>query len=52
MVSTDHRRTNDSRVLERFDQSFEFSAQIDAILDSPKVRQDLASPPPGENDDA
>ena len=36
----------------KIDQSFEFSAQIDAILDSPKVRQDLASPPPGENDDA
>ena len=25
----------------KIDQSFDFSAQIDAILDSPKVRQDL-----------
>ncbi len=36
----------------KIDQSFDFSAQIDAILDSPKVRQDLASPPAGEDDDA
>ncbi len=26
------------------DQSFEYGAKIDAILDSPKVRQDLAKP--------
>ncbi len=30
------------------DQSFEYGAKIDAILDSPKVRQDLAKP--GDDD--
>ena len=30
------------------DQSFEYGAKIDAILDSPKVRQDLAKPDDAE----
>ena len=28
----------------KIDQSFDFSAEIDAILDSPKVKQDLSAP--------
>ena len=28
----------------KIDQSFDFSAEIDAILDSPKVKQDLSDP--------
>ena len=31
------------------DQSFEYGAKIDAILDSPKVRQDLAKPDDAED---
>ena len=34
----------------KIDSSFEYGAKIDAILDSPKVKQDLDKPPPDEPD--